>query len=642
MRKFLFLLTVAALSAPAVAQSPDVDAEQADAIGDPFNLPTERPVITVVASGLAAGDTAEPYPVNVIEDGDLRSVQGPDLTRALRRLPGVTLTRNGGLGGFTGVRVRGAGAEQLLVLVDGVKVNDPSAPGGGFDLGNLMADEVGRIELLRGAHSVVWGSDALAGVMNLQTRAADGLAGSVEYGGARQLSAQALAGTETSDLSATISGGYVKARGISSAATGTERDGFEQWHIGGRLDWMVLDGTRLVANGRLAEGTLEIDGFPPPFFGFADTNERQDTRERSGRIGLEHDIGPLRLSAGVARSVNERDLFDEDVGPAPYYETTGRSTRAELFGRLDLTSALRLDFGADREWSRFTADSAFSADRGSARTASGHAMLTFDSGPIQVGGGARYDNHDRFGGEWSIGANGALRLSDDLTARASYGEGFKAPTLFQLLSDYGNGALRPERSRSYDAGLEYRRGETVMVGLSAFRRDSRDLIDFVSCFGVAGGICTGRPFGTYDNVGRARAEGVEVELRLMPSDRLSLGAAYSYVKARDRDAGSELARRPRHAVTVSADWETPFAITLGGDGRLLGDSFDDAGNFTRIDGRALFDLRASVPLFALSGSGDRQAELFGRVENVFDARYVEVAGFTAQGRAAYVGVRIGM
>ncbi len=637
MSKYLIFNTIIFFSAPIAAQERVTVPAPAEVESGAVHAAADRPhdQIRVVATGIAERPELDSYPVTVLGDAELRSVQGPDLVRALRRLPGVTLTRNGALGGFTGVRVRGAGAEQLLVLIDGVKVNDVSSPGGGFDFGNLAADEIATVELLRGSHSVVWGSDALAGVMNLTTRTADGVAASAEYGGARQFSGQAVAGISRDRFDAALSAGAVAARGISTAAAGTERDGFDQWHAGARANWRVGPGTAIVGNARYAQGELEIDGFPAPLFAFADTRERQDTRERSGRIGIEHDGGGFRARLGLAHSANDRDLLDQDVGPAPYYATRGRLTRAEAFGRY-AGGALRLDFGADHEWSRFAADGAFSADRGRATLASGHALVTWDGGEaFQLGVGGRYDSHSRFGGEWTFGANAAARLAANLRLRASYGEGFKAPTLFQLLSDFGNAALLPERSRSYDLGIEYGARDRLHAALSLFRRDSRDLIDFVSCFGVAGGICAGRPFGTYGNVGRARAEGFEVEFGAAPVEALRLSAAYSYVRARDRGAGTDLARRPRHALSASADWRTPFAVRLGGDARLVGDSFDDAGNFTAIDGHALFDLRAALPL------GER-FELYGRVENLLDARYTEVAGYTAQGRAAYVGVRVGL
>jgi vitamin B12 transporter len=221
-----------------------------------------------------------------------------------------------------------------------------------------------------------------------------------------------------------------------------------------------------------------------------------------------------------------------------------------------------------------------------------------------------------------------------LRLRASYGEGFKAPTLFQLLSDYGNDALRPERSRSFDLGLAWRtRAAPTWGAVTLYRRDSRNLIDFVSCFGVSGGICANRPFGTYDNVGRARAQGFEVEFGLAPSQRLRTSVAYSYLDAKDRANGAQLARRPRHALTATVDWTSPIGLVLGGDVRLVGDSFDDAAGAVPLDGHALADLRASLPL------GER-FEFYGRIENLFDARYTEVAGYGTRGRAGFVGARL--
>ena len=180
--------------------------------------------------------------------------------------------------------------------------------------------------------------------------------------------------------------------------------------------------------------------------------------------------------------------------------------------------------------------------------------------------------------------------------------------------------------------------------MTFFRRDSRDLIDFVSCFGSTATICTGRPFGTYDNVSRARAEGFEVEANIRPLEGLQLRAAYSYVKATNRDNGNDLARRPRHALSLSGDWALDpgrvFTTTLGADVRLVGDSFDDPGNFTRLDGHALLTLRASRPLLLLDAASQRTLDLFGRVENVGDAGSQTVAGYGTAGRSAHVGISL--
>jgi len=637
--KYLLLLTSFAFAAPALAQVGS-DAEDQTCCVHP--VASVREVgITVVATGtwLAISETGQS--ISVLDDRELRSIQGPDLTRALERLPGVTFSRNGGPGGFTGVRVRGADAEQLLVVIDGVRTADIASPGGGFDLGNLLAGNVARMDLLRGSNSVAWGSQAIGGVLAVTTAALDGVAASAEYGANETIYATAAAGLQRDAYSATLAASFHDSDGISAAEVGSEPDGFRQYQLTGkgRVD---LGQIALVANTRYAEGRLDIDGFPAPVFAFADTPEFQDTREASGRVGAEFTSEAVDLAGGFALSDTRRELFDPTFGTASNYTTKGRSERAELTGVVRLPADFRLDFGADREWTRFS--TTFDLPK-RARQTSAHALLGWHTDTASLSGGARYDDHNRFGGEWTLGANGSVNLPGEWRLRASFGEGFKTPTLFQLLSDFGNAGLAPERSRSFDAGVERGdRNSATHFAATIFRRDSRDLIDFVSCFGSTATICTGRPFGTYDNVRRARAEGFEVEANIRPVEGIQFRAAYSYVKATNRDTGTDLARRPRHALSLSGDWTLDpgwvFATTLGADVRLVGDSFDDPGNFTRLDGHALLTLRASRPLLLLDAASQRTLDLFGRVENVGDADYQTVAGYGTPGRSAHVGVRL--
>ncbi len=631
--KYVLLLGCClAASSLALAQPEPVEtvAEEHD-----FHPAASRPdEIVVLATGSSLNIDRTGQAISVIGGSELRSIQGPDLTRALERSPGVTLTRNGGVGGFTGVRLRGADAEQLLVIVDGVRVADVAAPAGGFDFGNLLSGNVDRIELLRGSNSVIWGSQAIGGVLAVTTRAWDGLTASAEYGAQDSVFATAALGSKIGSLDLDLYGSFHDSGGISAAASGTEADGFRQWQFGGKAHVELTGSLALVASGRFADGRLDIDGYPPPDYSFADTAEYQTTREASGRVGLEYSGDALELKAGFALSDTHRELFDPGFGPLSYYTTDGRSERAELLGRLRIGDAVRLDFGADREWSSFLAGAS-----GKASLTSGHALLSFDHDRLSLAGGVRIDDHSSFGSDATLGANFTYRLPEDWRIRGSYGEGFKAPTLFQLLSDYGNSALVPERSRSYDIGIEKGdRNARFHAALSLFRRDSRDLIDFVSCFEVTTGICANRPYGTYDNLGRARAEGFELEVDGRPVDSLQFHAAYSYVKAFNRtpghaNQGKALARRPRHAMTLAADLTTPLHdLALGADLRVVGSSFDDAGNFTRLDSYALVTLRASLPL------GER-FELYGRIENLTGERYETAAGYGTPGRSAYVGAR---
>jgi len=615
MRKYLLLFGCSlAVSAPALAQDP---------------------AITVLASGLEAQVDASGQSISVIGSEELDQLQSRDLATVLQRLPGLSLSRNGSLGGFTGLFVRGASSQQVLVMVDGIRVADVAAPGGGADLGTLSAGGLGKVELLRGSNSVVWGSDAIGGVLAVTTRAHDGAEASLEYGARGSLDAQAHFGMKERAYEFAVTGGYTETDGFSSAAGGSEPDGFRQWRANGRGRIALGEQFGINLAGRYADSQLEFDGysFAPPY-GLIDTPEYSNITEWSGRAGLEYAGDDLRLEAGYARHDLNRANYNPDFGSEAGFVARGRDERAEFRGQWgDPNRGFHANFGADHAWERF---STTYDTRKSAESTGAHVLFGWARDRLNLAAGARIDDHSGFGSEWTFGANGSYEIGEGWRLRASYGEGYKAPTLYQLYSDYGDAALAPERSKSYDLGIE--RGDRngpLHLALTVFRRDSRSLIDFASC---AGEQCETRPFGLYQNVGKARAQGFEVELGARITENFRASAAYTWLKAKDRspggfNEGNDLARRPRHAVNVAVDWHTPLAgLALGADLRMVSGSFDDAGNFTRLDGYATGTLRASLPIT------DR-IELFGRVENVTDADYQTVAGYATAGRSAYAGAR---
>lgn len=631
MKKYLLSVSAVAFACPALAQAAN-DVVVADRRADPA-------AITVIATGSETLVSRVGQPVTVIAADEIRSIQGPDIARVLERVPGLALTRNGGPGSFTGVRLRGSDAEQVLVLVDGVRVEDVSAPSGGFDFGTLTPGGIERIDVLRGSNSIVWGSAAIGGVIAVQSRELDGIEASAELGNHDTYTADAAAGLSSDRAALTLNGGYSSSDGVSAAASGTEPDGFRQWRVGGRGRVNLTDELAVLASARYADTRTDIDGFgPPTYVEFGDTPEYQTTRQASGRVGLRYTGAALTLNTGFALSDTKRDYYDPTYSADPSYGYKGRSERVDLTGRLNLPADFTLDFGGDSEWTRYSGT--YDAQQ-KARLTSGHALLGWSSARASLAAGVRVDDHSRFGTAWTFGANGTLELVDSLRLRASYGEGFKAPTLFQLLSDYGNADLRAERSKSYDAGLEWgSRTGKLHAAVTVFRRDSRNLITFVSCASLD--ACATRPYGLYDNVGLARAQGVEAELGARPVDTLRLQAAYTYLETENRTAGTanfgnDLARRPAHALTLSSDWTPvdsgPLAgFTLGADLRLVGDSYDNASNTRRLDGYALTTVRASFPL-------TENVELYGRVENLFDVAYQTVADYGTWGRSAFLGIR---
>ncbi len=615
MYKYLFFgVSLFAVSAPAVAQQDEAS-------------------ITVTATGtrIEVEDTGQA--VTVIGTEEIEAVQGADLTRVLERAPGLTFTRNGGVGGFTGVRLRGSEAEQVLTVIDGVRVADPSAPAGGFDFGTLLALDLGKLEILRGSNSTIWGSDAIGGVLVASTRAESGLRAHAEYG-ARDTASAALSGgisdPDTGFLG--LSGTWFSTDGISAAEEGSEADGFEQWALNGHARYYFSDRLEVFARSRYAEGDLEIDGFPAPSFLLADTAETQATRQLTGSTGAVYDTGALFLSGAYSFADTDRDNLDG--GGAETFASQGRSDRLELRGEWRPIGPLLLNFGAENEWTSYETGSDAGADT---RTTGAYAQAGIEYNAISGHIGARVDDHADFGTAVSFGADVSYEFARQWRLRASIGEGFKAPSLFQLYSDFGNLALAPEESTSFDLGIAYgqRAADALYGAMTLFQRNTDNQIAFVSCFGQSAGICTNRPFGTYENVTRTRARGVEAEVWARPAESVMLGAVYTLTDTQDRDTGLTLARRPRHAATITGEWQLLNALTLGADLRIVSDSFDDAANTVRLDGYETLTVRASWDV-------SERVQLFGRVENLWDEQYQTAAGYGTPGTGAHVGARFAL
>lgn len=617
MYKHLIYCSSCLLASPALAQAGDPETDEivfADRTVDETS-------ITVTATGTRTEVEDTGQAVTVIGQAEIEAVQGHDVTRVLERAPGVTLSRNGPPGAFTGVRVRGAEAEQLLVILDGVRVSDPAAPGGGFDFANLGAGNLEKIDLLRGSNSTIWGSDAIGGVLVASTRAESGLRGSAEYG-ARDTAHATLSGGlggERGFLGGAAS--WYRSDGFSAAASGTEADGFEQLAVNGQGRLYFSERFEVFVRGRYATGDLELDGYPAPTYTLADTDEYQKTRQYSGAAGAVYDSGVLFLSGSWSLSDTERELFDPAFGSAPNYTTDGHSDRLGLTGEWRPIGPLILAFGGSYEWSRF--ETLYDAGESSA-IAGAYAQLGVEYGAVSGHAGARIDDHRDFGGATSFGADLSWEVAPALRLRASVGEGFKAPSLFQLHSSFGNLNLRPEKSTSFDLGLAWnQRGQWPYVAATLFRRDSEDLIVFTSSW-------------TYDNVARARSQGVEVEAGAELAPGLTLLGAWSLADNENRTAGSPnlgkpLPRRPRHALSLAAEYDFG-GPALGADLRWVSESFDDLAATVRMPSYATLDLTARWPV-------SERVELFGRVENVWDEQYQTAAGYASPGRGAFVGVR---
>jgi vitamin B12 transporter len=249
---------------------------------------------------------------------------------------------------------------------------------------------------------------------------------------------------------------------------------------------------------------------------------------------------------------------------------------------------------------------------------------------LTLTGGVRHDDQTTYGGKILFSAGGVWVLGNT-RLRANYDEGFKAPTLYQLYSEYGNRDLRPEQAHGWDAGIAQRLADGHLT-LSAtwFERSTRNLVEFADT-----PPRDDRPFGYYQNVDRAHAQGIEAAATATLG-RLTIDANYTWTDAEDRSPGTtygnDLIRRPRNTAYAAATFAWPFGLSTTAALTHAGHSFDDAGNLTRLGGYTLIDLRAEMPV----GHG---LSLFGRIENLTDKDYETAYRYGTLGRSVYGGVR---
>jgi vitamin B12 transporter len=579
-------------------------------------------IVTATRSEQPADETGQA--ITIINKSDIERLQSQTVADLLQTTLGVTVTRDGGIGQTTSVRIRGAEGDQTVTLIDGIRLEDSSAISGNFNFSNLLIGNIDRIEILRGADSVAWGSRAIGGVVNIITaKPTEQLSGAVraEYGykNNRQLVGQV--GGIFGAVSASFGGGYFVDDGISVRTTNPERDGYRQYGANGKIGLAISDTFSIDLRGYYADSRTDYDGFSS-ILAF------NKTRESAGYAGLNLALfeGGLKNRFSVTVTDTNRDFFDPPTATAPAFFGQGRSERLEYQGEAIIGESLRAVFGVEREYSKY--NDGFNFAKSDVNSAYGQLILNPVT-QITLTGGLRYDDHSSFGGNTSLSANAAWRPLENTVIRASYAEGFRAPSLYQLFDGFsGTPTLKPETAKSYDVGIEQHFLDGALdAGITAFKRDTKNQIayDDVTTF-------------TYFNLVRARAKGIEAFINARPSETVAISLNYTLTDGDNRQGPGPFLRalrRPVHSLNAAIDWQAASWFKLGASVRLASDSVDLVGfpgSRVSLDGYAVAGLRAAVPI-------SDTLEFYGRVDNLFDTKYEIVRTYNVYGRNAHFGVR---
>lgn len=582
-------------------------------------------IVTVTREPLPVSKVAQA--VDVLDDQTITEYQSLFLADLLAHTADLSLTRNGGPGEAASASIRGAGADHTLYLLDGVALNDPSQVAGGTNLGLLATGDAARVEVLRGPLSTLWGSGALGGVVSITSRAATRpLEGDIAVEGFDHYgSARAGVGGKSGHLNWRIFGSAIEDQGVSAFAGGTEKDGFDQQHLSGRIAY-DFGATTVRAMAARTRSHNAYDGYAPPLYQFGDTGDHGATDTAQALVAIDNrfDGGQQTLSL-AATGARRHDSFDDGTA----FVARGRIASADYHATVRF-GATRLLLGAGYQRDEMTTASPAPWDPNpAAKTVHASLASLYGQATRNLAGGAvialsaRHDEASSFGGQDIAQLSGVVPLGR-WRLHASAGQGYKVPGLYQLYSDYGTASLKAERATTADAGADYHLDDGE-VTLTVFSRHVRDLITFAYA-----GCLPEQIYGCYGNVTRARASGVELSTARTVG-RWTLRANASWLRTRD-GSGHRLAHTPDVMGSADIGFQATQRLSLGLGVRHAGRSFDDAANSVKLDGYTLVDLRGDL---AVSDT----VSLYGRVENAGDTRYFTAGGYGQTGRRVWVGVR---
>ncbi|MFQ5660642.1 MAG: TonB-dependent receptor plug domain-containing protein [Gammaproteobacteria bacterium] len=619
----------------------------------------ETLIVTASRTPLPASQIGSSF--TVIRDEQLRDRQVAPVSEVLRDVPGFAVSRSGVLGSATQIRVRGAEANQVLVLIDGVEANDP-AQGGEFNFANLLTSEIERIEVIRGPQSALWGSDALAGVINIISKRGQGaltVSGFSEGGSFGTTNSGGTLSGGGENYHFNVSGSYLKSSGSNISRQGNEDEGYENGTVSFNGGVTLFGGLSLELSGRHTDATNQFDDIDFFVTGLPmDTNNETETNQDYGKVqakltlfdGLWQHILAAAITStdndnfadGLAGSSTGGEKYKYDYQTNLFFDTS-------LFTAASHTLTLAVDYEKEdftqRGQAGFFGDPNQDRDISTTGLVAEYRMVLWDQ--LSLSGSVRHDNNSDFANTTTYRATGAYTVKA-LGSRlhGSYGSGSKNPTFTERFGFFatsltpfvGKAGLKPEKSHGWEIGIDQQiLNERAQLGVTYFNEKLRDEINGFVFDGTLGAF-------TAANVnGASKRQGVEVAGELALLDNLHLSGSYTYVDATQPDVtGRQVreVRRPMHTASVNLGYRffhdrAKLNLNINYTGPQQDDFFPPFPKPVQrvtLDDYTLVDLAGSYQV-------TEHISLYGRIENLLDDNYEDVFGFQTPGIAGFAGIR---
>lgn len=561
--------------------------------------------------------------VEQITQDEIGAKSRPVLSDYLNLLPGVSVARNGGLGGTTGLFVRGLGSGYVKTLYNGIDISDPTGTQVLTHYQYLLTGGISNVDVLKGSQSTLYGSSAIAGLVNISTlgQPDSGIHHTVEAEGGSFGTVRGrygfTAANEGSGFAGNVSGLHTD--GISALADGRERDGLDSLNIDLTAEHRINEAFSIFGSVLHLNSKAEFDGNGPD-----DPDSYERARMTGGRFGLNFDLMDGRLKNTVSAQGFKSDR--ESVWGGFPSSFIGTRQKIDYQGSFEATERVLLQYGLDHE-KQEADDAGGGSPLGKFDLTGVWAQAVLEPvNDLVLTAGLRHDEHSEFGGHTTYrGTASYLFATTGTRLHSSYGTGFLAPSLYQLYapSSVGNPNLQPETSRSFDIGVEQHLLDGALTAdVTYFHIRVDDKIDWINDFSYPWG-------GYYDQTpGTTRSKGVEASFTYAATGWLDLGGSYTYTDSRKAD-GARNVRIPRHAVVLSAEARPAEKWTIGADVKFVADVVDGGA---KLDDYVLLNAKVAYQL-------TESTQIYLRGENLLNENYQTVKGYGTPGIVAYAGIK---
>jgi vitamin B12 transporter len=603
------------------------------------------PPISVSATQIPTPQTELASSVTIISAEQIEREQRRTVPDLLQAQPGLNVVQTGGPGGQTAVFIRGTNANHVKVLLDGIDISDPTSPNGAVDFGHLLTSNLEKVEILRGPQSSLYGANAIGGVIYLTTKKGEGppkMTATLEGGsfGSFNQSATLSGALERFNYSVNVS--HVRASStpvtpdyVLPPGQRRNNDFYDNLTYSGRFGADLTDALSVNVYSRATQSQLLFtnDSFNLATFLFEPNTQRTDQRAdqaygRAEAVWRAFD-GLFTNTFGINHTFSTRTSTDPGIAPQTF---NGWRDKYDWRGDIKFLPGQTLLLGLEHEDDRVRVPTA-QASRGND---AGFAELQLQwLQRLFLVGNVRYDHNDVFGGHptWRI-APAVIVPGTETKLKATYGIGFKSPSLLELYGDdpvnffAANRNLQPEESVGWDIGFEQPLfNNRASFGATYYRSDITNLIQFV--FG-------GPSLFTNANIGKAKIDGYEAFAAATLNQYWKVRVDYTQTNAQDEITGLELIRRPHHKVTGTAIWQPfdPWTFTASYVYVSEWIDFDRASSLrVTAPGYSVVNLAANYRVNA-------NAELFGRIDNLFNNQYQDPYGWLRPGLGVFAGVRL--